>query len=535
MATQRISNALIYCRVSSDKQEENSSLGTQEAACRECCEQRGYAISGVYTEVYTASALHERPRLSLLRDAVRRGEVDVIVVYAIDRLSRDQAHLYILLDEAERYGARFEFVTEDFDSSPTGKMLLSLKGFAAEVEREKIIERTKRGLKARNDAGKLKPGATSLYGYRFPVEVIERDGETISTICRDRYEIDPQTAPIVRQVFTWYAEGIAVRAIATRLNAQSVPTQTGKGLWGRAVILRLLTHPSYKGEAYNNRRAIVTERGKKRQVLRPPEEWVRLPDGVIPPLVDEALFDACQDRAARNARESTRRNLDPESYLLRAGHVFCGHCGKGAAAVHHANTSGGSKRYYRVGRNTEAHIDCPTAMILAAELDAAAEAYLKRVVLDRDVLGLMIARLRDDDTTATDMAATEATLATVKKRQSVVAAAVAALDDADAAAPLLEKLTALAKERIGLEAQLAKLRTRADAASATLARFDALQEQANAIRENWHLLPYAAKRDLIAAIDLRTTIYPATAPERYSIESDANALLDAIASQSQTR
>ena len=78
-ATQRVSNALIYCRVSSDKQEENSSLGTQEAACREYCERNGYAIGGVYTEVFTASALWERPRLSALREVVRRGDADVIV------------------------------------------------------------------------------------------------------------------------------------------------------------------------------------------------------------------------------------------------------------------------------------------------------------------------------------------------------------------------------------------------------------------------------------------------------------------------
>lgn len=87
-----------------------------------------------------------------------------------------------------------------------------------------------------------------------------------------------------------------------------------------------------------------------------------------------------------------------------------------------------------------------------ATLDAAAETYLKRVVLDRGVLGLMSERLRDKDTTPTDLAATEAALAQVKKRQSVVAGAVASLDDPAAAAPLLEKLAMLARERRGLEA-----------------------------------------------------------------------------------
>ena len=62
----------------------------------------------------------------------------------------------ILVDEWERHGAMPAFVTEDLDQSPIGKVILSLKGFAAEVEREKIQERTMRGLRSRMAAGKLK-------------------------------------------------------------------------------------------------------------------------------------------------------------------------------------------------------------------------------------------------------------------------------------------------------------------------------------------------------------------------------------------
>ncbi len=296
----------------------------------------------------------------------------------------------------------------------------------------------------------------------------------------------------------------------------------------------MLRNPGYKGEAYSGRYTIITERGRKRQIERPREEWVRLPDGVIPPMIDAATFDAAQERATRNAQDAARRNSDPEGYLLRGGYVVCGQCGKAAHAGYRTERGGKKQRAYRVVVNHEQHAGCPATSILTAELDAAAEAYLKRVVLDRDVLVLMIVRLRDDDSAQNDAKAVEATLTGVKKRQTVVAAAVAALDDVDAAAPLLEKLTSLAKERTALESDLARLRTRADAATATLARLYALQEQAGQIAANWHLLPYTAKRDLIAAIDLRATIYPITAPDRFIFESDADALLDTIASQSRT-
>ena len=413
-------------------------------------------------------------------------------------------------------------------------MLLSLKGFAAEVEREKIIERTRRGLKARTDAGKLKPGSRALFGYRYPVEMVERDGEMVPMTIRDRYEIDPQTAPIVRRFFHWYAEGTPLLGIATRLNAEGVSSPTGVSPWTRAVLQRMLRNPSYKGEAFANRYGASKERGRTKMVARPREEWVRLPDGVIPPLIDAATFDAAQERASRNAVEAARKNSNPEAYLLRGGYVMCGHCGRAAFAGIRTGRDKTRTPVYRVVANAEQHTNCPAVSIIAATLDAAVEVYLKRVVLDRQVLALMIERLRDDDTATTDAAATEATLSGVKKRQAIVANAVATLDDPDAAEPLLAKLGSLAKERRVLEAELAQLRTRADAATATLARLDSLQEQAETIAARWSSLPYAAKRDLIAAIDLRVTLYEATAPDRYLIESDVDSLLDAIASQSRT-
>src|SRR5215218_2299637 len=95
--------AAIYCRVSSVGQEDNFSLETQEAACREFALAQGLLVSeaNMYREVHTGNDLAERTRLSALRAAARRGEVDVVIAHGVDRLSRNQAHLYILADEWE--------------------------------------------------------------------------------------------------------------------------------------------------------------------------------------------------------------------------------------------------------------------------------------------------------------------------------------------------------------------------------------------------------------------------------------------------
>src|ERR687885_1017610 len=183
--------AAVYVRVSTVGQEEDgTSLGTQEAACLAHAPTRGGAVdpAHLYREVHTGTELWERPQLQRLREAIRRREVDVVICYAIDRLSRDPVHLGVLISEAEHAGVQVEFVTEPLDNSPEGQLIRFVRGYAAKVEHEKIRERSVRGRKARADNGKILPGCRPLYGYRFTAD-------------RTGYEPDPLTAPIVQRIF----------------------------------------------------------------------------------------------------------------------------------------------------------------------------------------------------------------------------------------------------------------------------------------------------------------------------------------------
>src|SRR5262245_56141723 len=104
--------AAIYTRVSTREQEdEGTSLISQEVACRAFAAERGYTVDErhIYRETFSGAKLWERPALSAMREAVRGGAVGAIVAYALDRLSREQAHLYILDDECERAGVELLF------------------------------------------------------------------------------------------------------------------------------------------------------------------------------------------------------------------------------------------------------------------------------------------------------------------------------------------------------------------------------------------------------------------------------------------
>ncbi len=148
----------IYVRVSSAGQEDNSSLATQEASCRAYAADRGWEVVQIYRDVFTGAAVFERPGLTELRGAMRALEFDVLLVHALDRLSRDQNHLGLVLTEAEHAGVDWDSVTEDMDDSPTGRILRAVISGMAELERLKIGERTQRGKRARVAAGKYNVG-----------------------------------------------------------------------------------------------------------------------------------------------------------------------------------------------------------------------------------------------------------------------------------------------------------------------------------------------------------------------------------------
>ena len=111
--------AAIYCRVSTEDQErEGSSLQSQLEACEKIAQERDYEVplELIVLETYSGLSL-DRPKLNELREWVRDKQVDVVIAYTLDRLSRDPVHFIILQEELERVGVELILVTEDIDSS----------------------------------------------------------------------------------------------------------------------------------------------------------------------------------------------------------------------------------------------------------------------------------------------------------------------------------------------------------------------------------------------------------------------------------
>ena len=159
---------LIYLRVSTDGQERaGTSLDTQGRESIEYAQAKGETVTQVIRDVASGASL-DRPGLEQVRRAMRDGSCDIVLAHAVDRLSRNQNHIGVLLDEAEEAGVRLDFVSRSSRKRRLGQFILAARAFVAATEREKIIERTVRvgRSSARGAGGCPRPPVRAATGTR---------------------------------------------------------------------------------------------------------------------------------------------------------------------------------------------------------------------------------------------------------------------------------------------------------------------------------------------------------------------------------
>ena len=327
--------AIIYSRVSTDAQErDGTSLDTQERACDEVAADRGWSVVRRIRDAASGAAL-ERDGLDELRAALRRGQADVVVAYAVDRLSRSQNHIGILFDEFEGAEVKLEFVTERFEDTAVGRFILAARAFIAEVEREKIAERTMRGKEERAKSGRIPQAfGRGCYGYTYNPETGRRD-------------IDPYQAAVVRRIFERYAASRSFSAVASELNDAGISAFSG-GRWYPITVRRVLLNEAYIGRTVYRRtkRVRVRAAGARRRtrvIERPAEEHIEIP-GATPPIIEIGLWERVQ--AILNDPERTNRRSTAKRRYMLSGRLRCGVCS--SAMVGQTLTSKGkSYSYYR--------------------------------------------------------------------------------------------------------------------------------------------------------------------------------------------
>jgi DNA invertase Pin-like site-specific DNA recombinase len=324
----------IYCRVSTDEQEDNTSLDEQEAAGREYCRINGLTVGLVHCEVFSGYYYRERNKLSLMRERYRDGKIQGVVIRTLDRLSRSQTHVAILMEEMEHHGVTIHSVKEVIDNTPMGKFARMVLAFVAEMEREKILDRTLTGRVNKAMQGKVVSGVKALYGWKW---VFDDKGE------RDYLDLDEDQAAVLQRCALNYADGVSFHQIVEQLDAEGIPAPKSEH-WHIRTLRRILTDPRMTGQ---NVYIFTVKNKRAKQHLDP----VELPSGTYPRILSDELYEKVLDRANTNAALATRNSRTPEKFLLRAGFVKCSYCGYAMTSKTTTNRKGTEYPLYMCPNN----------------------------------------------------------------------------------------------------------------------------------------------------------------------------------------
>jgi DNA invertase Pin-like site-specific DNA recombinase len=143
----------LYARVSTATNGQDPTMQTREL--REYAERRGWTVTSEYVDIGISGTKEKRPELDRLMADAHRRRFDVVAVWRFDRMARNVSHLLRVLETFKALGIEFVSLSEQVDTStPTGKMIFTVLGAVAELERSLIVERVRAGMRNARAKGK---------------------------------------------------------------------------------------------------------------------------------------------------------------------------------------------------------------------------------------------------------------------------------------------------------------------------------------------------------------------------------------------
>lgn len=323
----------------------------------------------------------ERPAFQRMMQAVRDGQIRCIAVKDLSRLGRNYIETGHFIEKiCPFFELRVISVNERFDSEGNGSGMLSAPIFHVinDLYSKDISKKTCSALRAKRQKGDF-VGGYAPHGYR-------KDPENPS-----RLIADPQTAPVIRQIFTWRAEGLSCGAILRRLNQADIPSpgryrfengirtnNNGKGsalLWNRHVLTDILKNQVYLGHLVQGRQLTSYYIGVPAHTV-PPAEWA-VCRNTHEPIVSEELFEQAQ-QAGRAGYEKCTGAHGSNAHLPQKRSVYgkklvCAECGA-VMRLHRSVSRNRDKAWFTYVCPTYAQHGrqgCSRRNIRQAELDAA--------------------------------------------------------------------------------------------------------------------------------------------------------------------
>lgn len=295
----------IYLRISLDPTGEQLAVQRQREDCLKIAAARGWqVIEPHYTDnsVSAWDKRKKRPGYDAMVAGYRDGKFDAIVVWDLDRLTRQPRQLEDWIDAAEERGLKLVTANGEADlSTDAGRLFARIKAGVARSESDRKAARQARALRQRAEAGNA-PLGVRLTGYTTSGALAPADRCDVAT----RREISE--TGLIREIFDRFHSGDSLKGIATWWKNSPYPTRHGRDP-SPSSIRDILTNPRYAGRVIYNRHAA---KGTGPSAA-----------ATFPPLIGEAVFDAVQHKLADPRR---RKQVGTDRKHLGSGLYLCGVC-----------------------------------------------------------------------------------------------------------------------------------------------------------------------------------------------------------------
>lgn len=312
MSTNIENLAVVYARYSSAGQKEQSIDG-QLAAAYKYAEAKGYQIVHEYIDRAMTGRNDDRDDFQRMLSDTGKHQFSVIIVWKVDRFGRNREEITFNKYRCKKNGVRVEYVAENMPEGPESVILEAVLEGMAEYYSLQLSQNVKRGLLENAKHHKAVSGTPPL-GYKLTED--------------KHFEVDPDTAPLVRVIYEKYAAGETLFEIIRYLNNAGYKTPRGKP-FARTSLDKLLKNEKYIG-IYKFKDIIYDE-------------------DAVPALIDKDLFYKVQDMLEKNKRAPVK-NWNYSDYLL-TGKLFCGHCGDPMVGKAGHGKSGRKYDYYICKKN----------------------------------------------------------------------------------------------------------------------------------------------------------------------------------------
>lgn len=276
----------VYCRVSTDKEDQINSFESQKRYFAEIIGRRTeWELCGIYAdEGVSGTSTAKRREFNRMMEDARAGRFDRIITKEVSRFARNTVDALTFTRELRGRGIGVEFVNDGINTlEPDAELRLAIMGSIAQEESRKTSSRVKWGQTRRMEQGVV--FGRSLLGYDV------KDGQLT---------INQEGARIVRKIYQWYVfGGMSSAGIAKRLTEEGIRTARGNREWNSGVVIKILKNEKYCGDLLQKKTVTPDYLTHQKRTNRGQEEMVYLRDH-HEPVIDRELWERARERMCRS-------------------------------------------------------------------------------------------------------------------------------------------------------------------------------------------------------------------------------------------